>query len=139
MRNNTYDGLIYACAKGRQKEWARERLIIDTLYNTTGDIAHYLEIQDINKLDKCDEETDKYYIYKFGYHYQIPKTEIVLYISEIDLYISKKDNRLFIRREGLGYAYDNVEKSIYNFIKTQIKIKNLYIRTSLNDEKYLIK
>lgn len=129
---NTYNGLLYACAKGKQKEWARQTLIIDMLYNTNEEIVRYLKFQDVSKLDECDEETDQYYIYKFGYHYQIPKTEI-------DLYVSKKDNRLFIKREGLGYAWENVEKALYDFIKEQIKIKNLYIRTNLNLEEYLIK
>lgn len=129
---NTYDGILYACAKGRQKEWARETLILDILYDTNKEMARYLKFQDISKLDKCDEETDEHYIYKFGYQYQIPKTEI-------DLYVGKKDNRLFIKREGLGYGWENVEKAIYDFIKEQIKIKNLYIRTNINCEEYLIK
>lgn len=129
---NTYDGLIYACGKGLQKEWSRENLIIDTLYNTNEDICIYLKINDIEKLGKCDKEIDDYYIYRFGYHYQIPKTEI-------DLYVSKKDNRLFIKKEGLGYGYDNVEKAVYEFIKKQISIKNLYLMTNLNCEEFLIK
>lgn len=129
---NTYDGLLYACAKGRQKEWARETLIMDMLYDTNEEIARYLKFGDMNKVDTCDEETDKYYIYKFGYHYQIPKTEI-------DLYVSKKDNRLFLKKEGLGYAYDKVEEAVYSFIKEQIKEKNLYLSTCLNNEEYLIK
>ena len=129
---NTYKGILYACSKGRQKEFARKTLIIDLLYDTNDESARYLKFQDISKLDKCDEETDKYYIYKFGYHYQIPKTQI-------DLYISKKDNRLFIKREGIGYAWENVEEALYGFVKEQIKEKNLYIRTNINCEEYLIK
>lgn len=129
---NTYDGLLYACAKGKQKEWARQILIIDMLYNTNEEIVRYLKFQDVSKLDKPEEETDKYYIYKFGYQYRLPKTEI-------DLYVSKKDNRLFIKREGMGLGWEYVEKALYDFIKEQIKIKNLYIRTDLNLEEYLIK
>lgn len=129
---NTYDGILYACAKGRQKEWARETLIMDMLYSTNEEMARYLKFQDISKLDKCDEETNEYYIYKFGYHFQIPK-------SEIDLYVNKKDNRLFIKEEGLGYAYDSIEHAVYCFVKEQINKKNLYISTNLNCEEYLIK
>ena len=129
---NTYDGILYACAKGRQKEWARERLIMDMLYNTNEEMAIYLKFQDISKLDKCDEETEEYYIYKFGYHYQIPKTEI-------DLFVCKKDKKIFIKKIGIGYAYENVEKALFDFIREQIKIKNLYIKTNINFEEYLIK
>lgn len=132
MNKYVYDALVYACGKGRQKEWARENLIIKMLYDTDDEVCIYLKFKDKNILDKCDVETEEYYIYKFGYHYQIPKTEI-------DLYVSKNDNRLFIKKEGLGYGYDNVEKAIYEFIKEQIKIKNVYLRTNLNGEEYLIK
>lgn len=131
-KNTTYDGILYACAKGRQKKWAREALIMDMLYDTTEEMARYLKFNDIKKIDKCDEETDKYYIYKFGYHYQIPKTEI-------DLYVCKTDNRLFIKKEGHGWGYDEVEKVLYKFIEEQIKNKNLYISTNLNCEEFLIK
>ncbi len=132
MKNNTYNGILYACSKGKQKEWAREHLIIDLLYNTDEETMRYLKFNDICKLDKCDEETEDFYIYKFGYHYQIPRTEI-------DLYVSKKNHKLFIKKIGIGYAYENVEKVIYNFIKEQIKNKNLYIRTNINGEEFLIK
>ncbi len=130
MNKYVYDALIYACGKGRQKEWARENLITKMLYDTDDEVCIYLKFKDKDILDKCDEETEEYYIYKFGYH--LPKTEI-------DLYVSKKDNRLFIKKEGLGYGYYNVEKAIYEFIKEQIKIKNVYLRTNLNGEEYLIK
>lgn len=130
--NNTYDGILYACAKGRQKEWAREILIIDMLYNTNEEMARYLKFQDISKLDKCDEETDKYYIYKFGYLFRSPKTEI-------DLYVCKKDNLLFLKKDEIRWGFDEVEKEVYKFIEKQIKLKNLYIRTNLNCKEYLIK
>ena len=131
-RNNFYDGVIYACGTGLQKEWAREKLIIDTLYSTNKDICIYLKINDIEKLGKCDEENTDYFIYKFGYQYIIPK-------SEVALYVSKKDNRLFIKKEGLGYEYDVVEKEVYNFIKKQINAKNICLMTNLNCEEFLIK
>lgn len=127
-----YDGLLYACAKGRQKEWARKALIIDMLYDTKEETFTFLKIQDMSKLGKCDEENEQYYIYKFGYQYRIPKTEI-------DLYVSKKDNRLFIKKEGIGLGWEHVEKAIYDFLKEQIRKKNLHIRTNFNAEEYLIK
>lgn len=132
MKNNTYNGILYACSKGKQKEWSRKHLIIDLLYDTDEATMRYLKINDINKLDQCDEETENFYIYKFGYHYQIPKTEI-------DLFVCKKDKKIFIKKIGIGYAYDNVEEAIYNFLKEQIKLKNLYIRTNINCEEFLIK
>ena len=132
MKNNTYDGILYACATGRQKRWARETLIIDLLYDTTEDMARYLKIKDINKLDKCDEETEKYYIYRFGYLFRFPKTEI-------DLYVCKKDNLMFLKKDEIGWGFDEVEKEVYRFIEEQIKLKNIYISTNLNNEEYLIK
>lgn len=129
---NSYEGLLYACATGRQKKWARETLIMDVLYDTEESFARYLRIKDINKLDKCDEETDKYYIYKFGFLYRFPKTEI-------DLYVCKSDGMLFLKKSDIGWGFDEVEKEVYKFIEEQIKLKNLYIRTSLNFQEYLIK
>ena len=129
---NSYEGLLYACATGRQKKWARETLIMDVLYDTEESFARYLRIKDINKLDKCDEETDKYYIYKFGFLYRFPKTEI-------DLYVCKSDGMLFLKKSDIGWGFDEVEKEVYKFIEEQIKLKNLYIRTNLNFQEYLIK
>lgn len=129
---NSYEGLLYACATGRQKKWARETLIMDVLYDTEESFARYLRIKYINKLDKCDEETDKYYIYKFGFLYRFPKTEI-------DLYVCKSDGMLFLKKSDIGWGFDKVEKEVYKFIEEQIKLKNLYIRTNLNFQEYLIK
>lgn len=132
MKNNTYDGILYACSSGRQKKWARETLIMDMLNDTTEEMARYLKFKDISKLDKCDAETVDYYIYKFGYMFRHPKTEI-------NLYICKKDNLLFLKKDEIGWGFDEVEKEVYKFIEKQIKLKNLYIRTNLNNEEYLIK
>ena len=129
---NSYKGILYACASGRQKKWARETLIMDLLYDTTEDMARYLKFKDISKLDKCDEETENYYIYKFGYLFQTPKTEI-------DLYVCKKDNLIFLKKDKIGWGFDEVEKEVYKFIEEQIKQKNLYISTNLNFEEYLIR
>lgn len=132
MNRYVYDALIYACGKGRQKEWARENLIIKMLYDTNEEVCIYLKFKNKEFLGKCDEETSDYYIYKFGYTHQIPK-------SEIDLLVNKNDNRIFIRKEGLGYGYDNVEKAVYDFVKKQITLKNVCLRTNLNDEEFLVK
>lgn len=130
--NNSYDGLIYACGTGKQKTWARETLIMDLLYNTTEDMARFLKFKDITKLDKSDEETEQYYIYKFGYINRIPKTEI-------DLYVCKKDNLLFLKKDEIGWGFDEVEKEVYKFIEEQIRNKNLYLQTNLNCEEFIIK
>lgn len=129
---STYKGILYACASGRQKKRAREKLIMDLLYETEESDVRYLKFQDINKLDKCDKETEEYYIYRFGYLYQIPKTEI-------DLYVCKNDNLLFLKKDNIGWGFNEVEKEVYRFIEEQIKQKNLYIRTNINCEEFLIK
>ena len=51
----------------------------------------------------------------------------------------KKDGKLKLKRINLGWGYEDVEKLIYTDIAKQIKLKNLYFQTNLNDEKYLIK
>lgn len=132
MSKNTYDGLLYACGTGKQKKWARETLIMDMLYDTSREDAVYLRFDDISLLDKCDEETDEYYIYKFGYLYRLPKTEV-------DIKIYKKDNKIILEKVGVGFGYDNVEDCVYKFIEEQINKKNLYLRTNLNDSQFLIK
>lgn len=132
MKINSVDGLIYACGTGMQKRWAREVLIMNLLYNTTEDMVRYLIIEDITKLDKCDEENEKYYIYKFGYINRVPKTEI-------DLFVCKKNNLLFLTKGDIGWGFDEVEKEVYKFIEEQIKNKNVYIQTNFNCEKFMIK
>ena len=34
MSKRIYEGLEYACCKGRMKRWTRETLIMDALYDT---------------------------------------------------------------------------------------------------------
>lgn len=132
MKDNTYTGLEYACCKGRLKKWAREKLILSALYDTNESQATYLKIKDIGMLPVPDKSMDDYYIYKFGYQYRMPKTEITLYIS-------KKDNRMFIKRGELGFGWEEVEKVVYQFVEYQIKKKNLYLQTNLNDEEFVIR
>lgn len=131
---NTYDGILYACATGRQKKWARETLIMDMLYSTAEnkDCAYYLMVKDRELLQDSDNEDNECYRYSFGYLNRLPRTQI-------DLCVSKKDNKLYLEKVGVGFGYDEVEKSVYEFIERQIKKANLFIRTNFNDNKFLIK
>lgn len=132
MSKRIYEGLEYACCKGRLKKWARETLIMDALYDTNESQAEYLKIKDIGILPVPDKLTDDYYIYRFGYQYRMPKTDITLYIS-------KKDNRMSVKRGELGFGWREVEKVVYQFVEHQIKRKNVYLQTNLNDEEFVIK
>ena len=131
-KDNIFEGLEYACGKGRQKKWAREKLIMDALYDTNEEQYEYLKIKDIGLLPVPDEATDDYFTYRFGYQYRIPRTDITLYIG-------KKDGRMFIKRGELGYGWEEVEKALYQFVEQQIKRKNVYLQTNLNDEEFIIK
>ncbi len=83
-------------------------------------------------MPKQDEEDEKNYIYRFGYQYRIPQTNI-------NLYINKKDGRITIKRGNFGYGWDEVENVVYEFIKNEIKKKNLYLKTNLNGNEFIIK
>lgn len=132
MKINSDDGLTYACGTGMQKRWARKKLIMDMLYTTKDDYYTYLKFKDISKLDKCDEEIDEKMIFKFGYLFQMPRTEI-------DLIVNKKTGLMYLKKGDVGYGWDNVEKEVYKFIEEQIKKKNVYIQTNFNCEEFLIK
>lgn len=131
-KNYLIDGLKYACGTGRQKKWARKHLIIDMLYNTEDEDITYLKFKDINLLGDPDEEINNKMFFKFGYLFQIPKTEI-------DLIVNKATGLVYIKKAELGWGWDNVEDEIYKFIEQQIKKKNLYIKTNFNCEEFLIK
>lgn len=132
MKINVYDGLEYACATGKLKEWSREKLVLSALYITNEIQTEYLKIKDIGLLPKPDVIDDNYIIYNFGYQFRIPQTKI-------QLFVSKKDNRIFIKRDGLGYGWEEVEKVLYRFVKEQIKKKNIYLQTNLNDYEFIVK
>lgn len=132
MEINAFDGLEYACATGRLKKWSRERLILNALYETTEEQAEYLKVKDIGILPVPDKMTDDYLTYRFGYQYRFPETDITLYIS-------KKDNRMFIKRGDVGYGWDKVEEAVYRIIDEQIKRKNVYLQTNLNDQEFIVK
>lgn len=127
-----FDAFELAFCKGRMRKWVLEKLIINTLYKTTDELAEYIKVVDVNCFGEPDDETDKELIYKYGYQFQVPKTEI-------DLIVNKRDGKLKLKQIGLGWDYENVEKVIYTDIAKQIKLKNLYFQTNLNNEKYLIK
>ena len=132
MSKRIYEGLEYACCKGRMKRWARETLIMDALYDTKETQAEYVKVKDIGMLPVPDKMTDDYYIYRFGYQYRIPKTDITLYIN-------KKDGMMFIKRGEVGFGWEEVEKAVYKFVEQQIKKKNVYLQTNLNNEEVVIR
>lgn len=132
MKINAFDGLEYACATGRQKKWARETLVLNALYETTEEQAEYLKIKETGLLPVPNKITDNYLIYKFGYQYRIPKTDITLYVS-------KKDGRMYLKRGDIGFGWDEVEKAVYKFIEEQIKRKNVYLRTNYNAQEFIVK
>ena len=109
------NAFIYACGSGKQKDWSRESLIIKYLYENSKESCIFLKIKNIGLLPVSDNTCDNLMYYNFGYLYRLPK------------------------KEGPGFGYDEVEKEIYKFIKEQIKRKNVYIQTNLNDEEFLIK
>lgn len=129
-----YDAFELAYGKGRIKKWALERLVIDMLYKTTNEDVSYIKIIDIDCLGEADDtdDTGRYLIYKYGYSFQIPRTEI-------DLIIDTVTGKMMLKKVGLGWGYDKVEKVIFKDIKKQITNKNIYFMTNFNDEEYLIK
>lgn len=129
---DSQDAILYACGKGRQKQWARESIILDYLKNNKPEYANYLYIEDINKLPKADEEKEGKLIYRFGYLYRVPRTEI-------DLLIDIKTGRIEIKEDEFMWGKDEVLTELFKTLKQQIDIKNLYIKTNLNDNRYLIK
>lgn len=132
MKSSVWDGLEYACATGRQKKWSRKNLIMNALYETNDEQAEYLKIKNISLLPKSDEENEKYSIYRFGYQYRIPRTGI-------DLYINKNDGRITIKKDDIGYGWNEVENVVYQFIENEIKKKNVYLKTNLNYNEFIIK
>lgn len=132
--NNTinYDAFYLAYAKGKNKKWTLESLIIDTLYKTTDENVQYIKTSNINCFGKPDEENENELIYKYGYLYRVPKTEV-------DLIVNKKDGKLQLKKVGVGFGYDDVETMIFKDIYKQIKAKNIYFQSNINEEVYLIK
>lgn len=129
---DSQDAILYACGKGREKQWARESIIIDYLKNNKPEYANYLYIENIHKLKHPDKKQNGKLIYRFGYLFRIPKTEINLTIDE-------SSGRISICEDEIGYGKDEVYEKVFEFLKQQIDIKNLYIKTNLNDNRYLIK
>ena len=126
------DGLTYACGTGRQKKWARETLIMECLYNTKPENIQYLKVKDVTLLRNYDDKDDTYFKYSFGYQFRFPQTRI-------NILVNIKNGQMRLERDGLGYGWDEVEKEVYKFIERQIKLKNIYLRTSFNGEEFLIK
>lgn len=124
--------LDLAFAKGRQKKWALEKVLLNVLYSTKKGYASYLKFKDISIADlSAESETEEEYILKFGYLFQIPRTEV-------ELHVNKKTGALYLTKEGIGYGYDTVEEQIINFILFQKKKGNLCYHTNLNNNEFKI-
>ena len=128
---NTIQALELAYGKGNLKKWALESVLIETLYNTEPKHCSYLKLKNLDNLD-FDEETDTEYIIKFGYLWQIPRTEV-------DLHVMKRDGMMYLTKEGIGFGYSEVEKSALEYLFKQKANKNLYLQTNLNGIECLIK
>ena len=128
---NNIQALELAYAKGNLKKWALERILLETLYGTTLETCSYTKLVDLSNLD-FDEETETEYIVKFGYLYRIPKTEV-------DLHIVKRNGKLYLSKEGIGWGYDQVEKEVLKYLFEQKKKGNLYLQTNLNNLSFKIK
>lgn len=129
---NSIDGILYACGKGKEKQWARESVIMSYLKNNKPEYANYLYIENIHKLKHPDKKENGKLIYKFGYLFRIPKTEINIKIDE-------NSGRISVHEDEIGYGKDEVYEKVFEFLKEQIDLKNVYIKTNLNDNRYLIK
>lgn len=125
------DLFILKYGKGRQKKWVKEKTIIKALYDTTDEALSYLKINNIELLGKYDSKDNNILRYSFGYLSQIPKTQI-------DLCVNAATGKMFLEKIGTGYNPDLVEEQIYKFIEKQIKQKNIYFRTNINYEEFLI-
>jgi len=123
--------LELAYSKGNLKKWTLESVLIDTLYNTKPENACYVKLQEVTKAD-YDEETEDEYLVKFGFLYRFPRTEVILHIV-------KKTHLLYLTRDDIGYGWDEVDKSVFDFLLTHKKKQNLIYRSSYNAEEYLIK
>lgn len=126
------DLFILSYGNGRQKKWVKEKAIIKSLYDTTNDALSYLKIKNIELLDKCNIIDKNILRYSFGYYHQIPQTQI-------DLCIDISTGKMSLKKMGIGYNYDIVEEQVYKFIQKQMKQKNVYFRSNLDYEEFLIK
>lgn len=49
-----FDAFELAFCKGRMRKWVLEKLIINTLYKTTDELAEYIKVVDVNCFGKPD-------------------------------------------------------------------------------------
>lgn len=120
-----------AFGKGKTKKWAFENVMLTALYNTLKDDICYLKLNEISNI-KADEENEDEIILKFGYLFEIPRTEI-------DLHITKKKHLMYLTEEGIGWDYGKVEKQIIKFLIEQKNNNNLLWHSNFNGEEYKIK
>lgn len=128
---NSIQALELAYGKGNLKKWALESTLIETLYKTEPKDATYLKLKNLEHLD-FNEETETEYIIRFGYYWQIPRTEL-------DLHIMKRDGQLYLTKEGSGWGYEEVEKAVLKYLFQHKGNKNLYLQTNWNGIEFLIK
>ena len=128
---STKQAMELAFGKGRAKKWARDTVLITTLKSTTKEKACYIKIQDLNNLD-FDKETDDEYLVVCGYLYRIPRTEVTLHIE-------KRTGKCYLTESDFGFGYEQVEKCIIEYLNKHIKNKNLYWRSNVNCEEFIIK
>jgi hypothetical protein len=128
-----YDDIFcLAYGNGKLKEWSKEKIIINTLYETDNETQCYLKVLDVTLFRNYDSKDDEWFRYSFGYQFRFPKTQV-------DLCVNIKTGKMKLEKVGVGYGYDDVESEIYKFIKNQIKLKNIVYRTNLNSQEFLVK
>ena len=132
--NTGIDALVLAYGKGRQKDWALRSALLDAAKHPQG--ANYLKLGDpaILKDDPSCEKKDGRFVVRFGFLFRIPKTEIDLLIDERTLEITLEEPR-----PDFGFGWDEVEKSVEDWLIARKKEGNLFLQTNLNWECFKIK
>jgi hypothetical protein len=132
------DALCLAYAKGFVKKVTLDSVLINALYGTkeTKYSVHCVTMKDISEEDLSKDriEENGCLVIRFGYVMREPKTEI-------DLLIDRKTHVLKLVRPnpGFGWGWDEVENSVVEYLRKQIKKRNLFIQTGYNGQEFPIK
>jgi hypothetical protein len=128
------DALVLAYGKGRQKDWALRSALLDAARHPQG--GTYLKLGDSSALenDPNREKADGKFIVRFGFLYRVPKTEVDILIDEKTLKITVEEPR-----PDFGFGWDEVEKSVGDWLIARKKEGNLFLQTNLNSECFKIK
>ena len=130
---NTSQVMDLAFAKGKQKKWAVEKLILEMLYESKDSKSqNYIRVNDVDKITYFDAEDNDFKTISFGYQFRFPKTTIWIKIN-------KKTGKVFIERDDIGYGFEEVEKSVIEYIRELAKKGLLEWQTNLNDNSFPIK